>query len=195
LGGWSFGGLVAFEMAQQLTQRGETVDLLAILDTPAPCNQPAFFQGLKFLLGSALWSVIPFLQDYSALVSSKLPFALPGLDQWQWSTMARLIPEAQLQILAESAIRPLLRICIGNAQAAYRYVPRPYAQRLVLFKAIEQASTADPTLGWSALSSEVQLHFVPGNHLSLLQQPHVQELARQLRPYLAQNGFEPLPNR
>jgi thioesterase domain-containing protein len=36
LGGWSFGGLVAFEMAQQLLRAGHQVALLAIFDTLAP---------------------------------------------------------------------------------------------------------------------------------------------------------------
>jgi phthiocerol/phenolphthiocerol synthesis type-I polyketide synthase E len=34
--GWSFGGLVAYEMARQLSRAGERVDLLALLDTPLP---------------------------------------------------------------------------------------------------------------------------------------------------------------
>src|SRR5205823_2243155 len=36
LGGWSFGGVVAFEMAQQLHAQGQTVALLALLDSWAP---------------------------------------------------------------------------------------------------------------------------------------------------------------
>jgi thioesterase domain-containing protein len=49
----------------------------------------------------------------------------------------------------------------------------------------KQMSGQDSTLGWSTLTKDVQLHPVPGNHLSLLKQPHVQTLAQQLRPYLA----------
>ncbi len=36
LGGWSFGSLVAFEMARKLRQAGEEVALLALIDTPVP---------------------------------------------------------------------------------------------------------------------------------------------------------------
>src|SRR5262249_20645259 len=36
LGGWSLGGVVAFEMAQQLQAQGQTVALLALLDTRVP---------------------------------------------------------------------------------------------------------------------------------------------------------------
>jgi thioesterase domain-containing protein/acyl carrier protein len=39
LGGWSFGGVIAYEMAQQLVRAGETISLLAILDTTLPGKQ------------------------------------------------------------------------------------------------------------------------------------------------------------
>ncbi len=66
------------------------------------------------------------------------------------------------------------------------YVPQPYSQALALFKAAEQsdANPQDETLGWSELVKDIQLHEVPGNHLSLLKQPHVQVLPQQLRYYL-----------
>lgn len=183
IGGWSFGGLVAFEMAQQLTQAGQQIGLLAILDTPAPCNKPSLCQSLKFLLGTALWSTLPFLLDYGALATNRLPW----LSRWQWSAIARQLPEeSRLQLMDEATIRSLLPIVYANSQAAYRYVPQPYSGRITLFKAAEQpdATEQDQKLGWNALASEIELHQVPGNHLSLLRQPHVQILAQQLRQCL-----------
>lgn len=187
LGGWSFGGLVAFEMAQQLTQAGQQVDLLAIFDTPAPSNQPSFCHSLKFLLGTALWSAVPFLLDYSTLAANRLQSWTGWFSRWQWSAIVNLIPEkSRLQLLDESAISPMLRIVFANVRSAYRYLPQPYSDRIVLFTATEQSSAIgqEPTLGWSALSNDIQLHQVPGNHLSLLKQPHVQILAQQLGKYL-----------
>jgi amino acid adenylation domain-containing protein len=184
LGGWSFGGLVAFEMAQQLTQAGQEIGLLAVLDTTAPCHKPSFSQGLKFLLGTALWSTLPFLLDYGALVTNQLQSWYSRFFRWQWSAIANLVPEkSRLQLLDESAIAPMLRIVYANAQAAYRYVPQHYPNRIMLFKATEQSDAIgqDSTLGWSTLASDIQLHQVPGNHLSLLKQPHVQTLAQELR--------------
>ncbi|MBW4524588.1 MAG: amino acid adenylation domain-containing protein [Phormidium tanganyikae FI6-MK23] len=188
LGGWSFGGLVAFEMAQQLTQAGQKVELLAILDTPAPCNKPSFYQSLKFLIGTALWSTLPFLLDYSALAINRLKPLNSGFSRWQWSKIAHLIPEeSRLRLLDESAIAPMLRIVYANAQAAYRYVPQFYPDRITVFKATEQPASiaGDPTLGWSTLARDLQLHQVSGNHLSLLKQPNVEILADQLEQYLS----------
>jgi amino acid adenylation domain-containing protein len=188
LGGWSFGGLVAFEMAQQLTQAGQQVELLAILDTPAPCKKLSFYQSLKFLLGTALWSTLPFLLDYSALATKRLQSHNSWLFRGQWAAIARLMPEeSQLQLLNESAIRTLLPIVYANSQATYRYVPQPYPHQLTLFKATEQPDSLqhEPTLNWNLLANNIQLHHVPGNHLSLLKQPHVQTLAQQLRQCLS----------
>jgi amino acid adenylation domain-containing protein len=188
LGGWSFGGLVAFEMAQQLTQAGEEISLLAILDTPAPCSKPSFYQSLKFLLGTALGSMLPFLLDYSAIVTNRLQPRNPWFSRWQWSEIVRRLPaESRLQLLDESAIAPLLRIVYANSQATFQYVPQAYANCITLFKAAEPSDAIghDPSLGWRALAQDIQLHQVPGNHLSLLKQPHVQTLAQQLRQYLA----------
>lgn len=183
LGGWSFGGLVAFEMAQQLTQAGQQIELLAILDTPAPCHKPSLLQNLKFLLGTVLWSTLPLLLDYGALATQRLQTKTPWFFRGQWSAIARLLPEeSRLPLLDESVIRSLLPIVYANSQATYRYVPQPYPNRITLFKAAEQPDPLkhEPTLNWSALTSDIQLHQVPGNHLSFLKQPHVQVLAQQL---------------
>lgn len=180
LGGWSFGGFVAFEMAQQLTRSGHEVRLLAMLDTTAPCYKPSVYQSLKFLLGTALWSTLPFLLDYSSL---RLPAQNSWFSRWHWSTILRLIPEeTRLRLLEESAISPMLRIVYAHAQAVYQYKPQAYSHPMVLFKTDEQS---DRALGWDTLVSDLQVHQVPGNHLSLLKQPHVQTLAQQLKQYLS----------
>lgn len=186
LGGWSFGGLVAYEMAQQLTQAGQTVALLALLDTPAPCHPRSRYLSLKFLGKTVLRSLLPFLLDYGKLMGDRWQSRL--LSRWQWSALTRLLPEeSRLPLLAESAIQSLLPIVYANAQAAYHYVPQPYSHPITLFKAIEQPDVfeQDSSLGWHTLAHNIQLHEVPGNHLSLLKEPNVQILANQLRQYLA----------
>jgi len=46
----------------------------------------------------------------------------------------------------------------------------------------------DSTLGWSELTVEgVEVHIVPGNHLTMLRKPNVQALAEQLKYASARN--------
>lgn len=193
LGGWSFGGLVAFEMAQQLTQMGQQVALLAILDTPAPVasNQPSLGQSLRYLLRTAIWSTLPFVLDYSAIVAnrSESSHRQTWFSRWKWSAITRLIPEeSRLRLLDEAAFMPLLRIFYASSQAAFRYSPQPYSGRLTLFKTAEHSRYIGqaPLLGWNQLAPDIQLRQVSGNHLSMLRQPHVQTLAQQLQQCLCQ---------
>ena len=203
LGGWSFGGLVAFEMAQQLHQAGEQVSLLAILDarSPTSSNRISGWDGLKFLLTTVTRSIYPFILDYWSLISDRLKstsnFPISTLEKiitphtWfsslERATISHLIPqETRLRMLDELTIHRLLRIFTANSRATLKYVAQPYPNAIALFRTCEpQKKSDDSTLGWSQIvTSGVQVHFIPGNHLTILQKPHVQVLAEQLRRYL-----------
>ncbi|WP_310489162.1 thioesterase domain-containing protein, partial [Chamaesiphon sp. VAR_69_metabat_338] len=103
LGGWSFGGWVAFEMAQQLQQAGEEVALLAVLDTLAPIpGHVSLGHGLKFMLTTAARYIWPFFLDYVYLIIaivkqqiSSLLDRFPNLNKilrysgWEWLMQSR----------------------------------------------------------------------------------------------------------
>ncbi len=190
LGGWSFGGLVAYEMAQQLHRAGEQV-MLAILDTLAPVasNQLSLCDGLKFLLTTVTRSIYPFLLDYWSLISKKIITPHTWLSSLERATINHLIPqETLLRMMDELTIHRLMRIFYANSEATLKYVPQPYPNAIALFRtSLAQKKSDDSTLGWSQLatSSGVQVHFIPGNHLTMLRKPHVQVLAQQLHKYLA----------
>jgi thioesterase domain-containing protein len=79
-------------------------------------------------------------------------------------------------------LRRLLRVFRANVRAGRQYVPAPYPGRVTLFRACDApANGGDPTLGWGALSAQVDVEDAPGNHLTLLAEPHVQALAARLR--------------
>ncbi|HCF30316.1 MAG TPA: non-ribosomal peptide synthetase, partial [Cyanobacteria bacterium UBA11049] len=203
LGGWSFGGLVAFEMAQQLHRAGEQVSLLAILDTlsPTSSNRISGWDGLKFLLTTVTRSIYPFFLDYWSLISdrlkstSNLPSTLEKIitpHTWfsslERATISHFIPqETRLRMLDELTVHRLLRIFYANSRATLKYVAQPYPNAIALFRTCEpQKKSDDSTLGWSQLAmSNVQVHSIPGNHLTMLRKPHVHVLAEQLGRYLA----------
>ncbi len=168
IGGWSFGGLVAFEMAQQLQKGNHQVALLAMLDTPAPvaANRPSFGDGFRFLLNTAVRSVWPYILDYFYLLTAP--------DKHQGADIGMFRP----------TIRPILRVFQASSQAALSYIPQVYSNPITLLRTSEQPNKADrdPTMGWSGLAvGGVEVHTVPGNHLTMLRQPHVQVLAEKLR--------------
>lgn len=216
LGGWSFGGLVAFEMAQQLLSSGYQVALLAVLDTLAPVstNKPSFWEGCKFLITTVGRYIWPFLLDYFYLVTAPDKHHEVSKGKWlrdrftprfpkfnqvlrrlginlSWhsilgrAAISNLISQSQKQrILRELTIRPMFPVFHANSQATLSYVPKTYPNRITLFRTNVQASRADhdSTMGWSELTVEgVEVHIVPGNHLTMLRKPNVQALAEQLK--------------
>lgn len=212
LGGWSFGGLVAFEMAQQLQSVGQQVALLALIDTlaPVPQNTPSLYDGLKFFLTTAIKSAPPFLLDYVSLLTTlrqhqsdrrsndfeQSNSVLPQISKFkfwhwlQWAAIVNLLPEvSRLRVLDELTVLPLLRVFYANSQAAARYTPKAYADKITLFRTAQPLGKVpqDSTLGWSQLTAtEVEIHQVPGNHLSMMKKPYVQVLAEQLRHCIEQ---------
>lgn len=206
LGGWSFGGLMAYEMAQQLHRAGELVCLLAILDTLAPVsgNQISVYDGLKFLLTTVSCSIYPFFLDYLSLISDRLlknanstliqRIITPGLWQslWEKATISHLLPQSTvLRMLDELTIHRMLKIFSANSRAAVKYVPQPYPNAIALFKTSTLLKKSDNlTLGWNQLASNVQVNCISGNHLTMLRKPYVQVLAQQLRSYLASENIK-----
>ncbi len=197
LGGWSFGGLVAFEMAQQLERAGERISLLTLLDTPVPLGRAA-----TALDSAALVSALAREQARQngrdlALTAEELR-GLPLAEQLE-TVLARL---GDLRAVEDSEIDvpTLVRLIDGHRarhHAFESYRPRPYPGRIVLFRPYEidpehlrQASAEelrqieDPTLGWGSLAGEIRVQHVPGYHETLALPPHVAELASALRGWL-----------
>ncbi|MBC1218436.1 amino acid adenylation domain-containing protein [Nostoc sp. UCD121] len=217
LGGWSFGGWVAFEMAQQLQKSGEEVALLTVLDTlaPIPGNIPSLGSGLKFMLMTVARYIWPFFLDYFYLIiaiakkkinslTSRLTNFTQIVQNSFWKSLTRslqtnlfshfirkedapvnVIPEeSKLRLLSELAIRPMLRVYYANSQAVLNYVPQAYSKQINLFRTNVQSSIAkeDPSMGWDQLTvGGTEIHYIPGNHLTMLRKPHIQILAAQLR--------------
>ena len=180
LAGWSFGGLVAFEMAQQLQAQGQKVSFLGLLDTGFP---------------SLNWE--KFQEDDAALLidlfGGNLPLSLDDLQQ--------LKPDEQLIYLIELAkqvnlippnpgidrLRPILQVCKNNYRASHSYVAQPYQGRVTFFQACEGVTEVSQDLAqrWRQLASEeIELCHVPGNHYTMFKTPHVQVLAELLRSCL-----------
>ncbi|MEG4318292.1 MULTISPECIES: amino acid adenylation domain-containing protein [unclassified Microcoleus] len=206
LGGWSFGGLVAFEMAQQLLGAGEEVAMLAVIDTLAPvaANKPSVWDSCKFILTTVSRSIWPFVVDYFRLVAaaenvqfSGIAARFPKLNKllnwvakfwqgWNWKQavmVSILSQESNQNKWRELAIPSMFTVFQANSQATLSYVPKIYPHRITLFRSGENLSTnhQDPTLGWRDLTTEqVEVIRVPGNHLTMLRKPYVEVLARQL---------------
>jgi thioesterase domain-containing protein len=165
LAGWSFGGKLALEMAQQLQRGGQSVALLAIIDTRLYSTSFAtFWHGSRVFLTSMLPHLWPYVSDYINLQSAERG------------------GETKLPKFRTSEFKRLLQIFRANVQADSRYRPQRYPGKVTLFKAAQQ----DSTWGWGDIAAKgMELHQIPGHHMNVLRSPQVQVLAEKLTACLA----------
>ena len=198
LGGLCFGGVVAFEMAQQLRLKGEAVSLVALLDS-----------GINSGKGRVKWR--SFLRNLPRDLPSWLIGSLQ-LNRAQWATLIRQkirMNRASLRYAFGSSrdgshqdgvpvrIQELgdffqfseqhRKVARAQYWALKEYTPRMYPGRLTLFRARMQPffSSHAPDKGWGRLAAGgLDIRIVPGNHLGMLQEPHVKTLAENLKACL-----------
>lgn len=142
--GFSLGGLVALEMAQQLIASGETIGLLAMLDSYPHMSYlaPVQFARLVTRLG------------------------------WRWlaGRLRWLGVKKPYQTTVDVPLTPALqRSRKSDELALKRYRPRYYPGKINFVRAaIPTDFPADPVAVWSDLASEFQLETVPGDHLGMM---------------------------
>lgn len=189
LAGESFGGVVAFEMAQQLQAEGEEVALVALFDSLAPNSfaRMPLTQRLKLHWKMLSKQGLPyFLEKVQPLMQSlqqKFSTKIDKVSQ-QSPTSAEAVPQAVSE-KAQHDIRDEVR-----QWASKSYVPQPYSGRMVLFRAMERdafEADYDRDLGWAAVAAgSFEIFDVPGDHLGILKEPNVQLLAEKLQLSLDQ---------
>ena len=187
LGGYSSGGLIAFEMARQLASAGEGVALVALLDSYAPGGPGGAWLRREALRNLAA-SLPHWLGDLSRLERQELLARLRR--RWPASRRARQPLTAgdylgQAQLAGLPAKHRAFIDAHWQALAAYR--PRPFAGRVTLFRAQAQALSraTDPDKGWRALAlGGVDIREFPGSHHTLLSEPWAAGLARALQARL-----------
>jgi thioesterase domain-containing protein len=182
--GACMGGVVAFEMAQQLRARGEEVRLLALLDTWPPV--PASPRHAVFPISRSL-AVARFLVGRVRLHARAL-VALDAKERRAYlGAKARRIGR---KLVRRGPLRGNWGEIHGDLvrQASYwalqQYVPRPYDGPIVLFVAADRGvlSPQDDRLAWRDLAAGgLEVHTVPGRDSGLmLREPGVGVLGAQL---------------
>jgi amino acid adenylation domain-containing protein len=185
--GHSYGGYVAFEMAQQLLQAGEQVSLLVLLDTVVVRSRLEAFQ----LDGIALDAIVRAL--YALYEPHLEPLATlrehPLREQLQ-RVMERL---REQRLIADSVlIDGVVRVFKANFKAMADYQPQRYPGPLTLVRSAggfpeefhdyeSGESLADPALGWTAFCDQpVRVIEISGDHLQMMNPPHIDQLAATL---------------
>ena len=180
LGGLCVNGVVAYEMAQQLTAQGEDVPLIVMYDSQNPTRYHdfshegrhwMFIHKLKFHLKIVsqmrVSDVVPYLRERVLELKRTC-------SQRKWQTYYNRgwrIPERRLGDL-DSLIHP----------AATHYRPQPYGGRVIFFNSSEWPEGAywDFQAGWQEFVSELQGYRVRGAHESMFNESNVPDMAEKL---------------
>lgn len=188
--GYSLGGHIAFEMAQQLTAAGSQVGLLALLDTP----RIAF---------NVEWS-----GEFNAAIYWWWRNQNKGLNL-QLEHLRSLDPDQQIDYVIEQfkladnpppfMTRPntdprrILKVERGNVEALFNYEHKPYPGKITLLRTGRDShSTSDADLGWGAWAAGgVEVHWIPGEHNTLIESPNVEAVGRILKECIAEVASTP----
>ena len=198
LGGYCFGGNVAYEMARQLKASGEEVALLALLDT-APVNagyeticwwRPEF-PGL-FARNLYYWA-----QDFAALQSRdrrrfmerKVRTLGRKLRAWLSGNSRRTEVDLEQVIDPSHFSERELKLWRIHLRALESHVQQPYPGHVTLFRTRGHPllSSFAPDLRWAGLAADgVTVNLIPGSHENIFMEPHVQSLAHALTRSLSE---------
>jgi thioesterase domain-containing protein/acyl carrier protein len=177
LAGACLGGVVAFEMAQQLRAKKEPVPLLLLLDSFFPeermdvFNPSAKFYWLRRMdrkLGEMLLSWETGANQHSIRFRKMLGHFTSVRRR---AAMLSAVDEANLKSVA-------------------KYVPRPYSGRIVMFLASMAAHRAcyDARLGWADVAvNGLEVQLIPGNHTNMMESSNLPALAAKLKTCLAKS--------
>ncbi len=167
IGGLSYGGMVAFEMAQQLKRNGEEVALLVMLDSPAPHSwtKVADLEDSIILLGltrerarqEGIYLDVTGKDFVGLNADERLMFLMNALKE------SGLAPPD----LSEEWIRRFMRGYRARINVVRNYVPQSYPGKVTLFRCTErdpemeihlkgvgQDEYMEESFGWDKVSTE-----------------------------------------
>ncbi|MEW2269493.1 thioesterase domain-containing protein [Streptomyces griseofuscus] len=176
--GYSMGGLLAYETARRLKERGERVGLVGLLDTRITVEPSA---DPDFALRALLWRGLKLELDIDWL---------RGLD-----------PDARARTLVERAVeagtmpadfdadrlRRMIDMYQFNLDALAAYEIKPYDGPVTVFRVTDRSmegGTLPEDLGWSEVAERAVVVDVPGDHFTMVEPGQVEILGRRLREQL-----------
>lgn len=198
--GHSFGGLVAFELAEKLRQKGVDVQELIILDTPAP----HFVEPTGLNWPSSKWfAQIAQIASHQFKVDLGLAehhFAALGSENEQLSLLLERLIEERVYPKGASLeqLKGFIDVYKSNLQMDYLPECSLDGTKVSIYKSKElqpeelrderaQKIREEPNLGWDRwISGTITFHEAPGDHVTMLHDSNVSELSHTINLSLNQ---------
>lgn len=183
--GWSFGGFVIYEMAQQLHRRGEEVGLVLMIDS----LRPGFYERSPFLKRLLLHLNYILLRGPAYIWQKAVSLSKHGKYHLQQKYKDYLNAAQHVLHVTKhlSEDDPHLKLMDTNLQALDKYTYQVYPGQITLLRIQDENRSEatgekyDPQFGWGDLVGKLDIHSIPGSHWSLMEEPHVQVLAEKVK--------------
>lgn len=186
VGGYSFGGLVAYEIAQQLSRAGEQVELVTLIDTHVHGRYLPLVEWARYCTG---WLGVTFRRLRSLPLRGQVDYlhkkARVLSDRWRVALgLTPKHPELVGDVLKEANLPPALRRTRGAMLVALReYRPEPYAGRVVFLRA-SRPGPGDPLPVWRKVAQSLEIDVTPGDHDEMISGANAKALAVALARHL-----------
>jgi thioesterase domain-containing protein/acyl carrier protein len=190
LAGHSFGGVVIFEMAQQLHRQGERVALLALIDTAAPgtCIRLSFHERLPIHLENIYRQGLGYLWLKSKQWKRWIKNRLEKLEYKLYKMLQRVDVKRPLPYTLRN-----FHMREASSHALDSYSLQVYPGSMTLFQVNRESrfegvgfQEVDPQMGWGKwVAGSLDIQDIEGSHASVLQEPHVKLLAEKLKNCLS----------
>jgi amino acid adenylation domain-containing protein len=172
LGGHSFGGFVAYEMARQLEQQGDKVAMVALIDCLGPnyVDKHTFAQKMQIHLNNLTQLSPPRALNY---VQERVDFLLR-------LKVLKLIQKRYFKIANLFLSRKQRPLTVRNRyDILLNYNPQTYGGKITLLRARvrDVKGYSDPNGGWGGLAlGGVDVYEIPGDHITMLVQPKLAQI-------------------
>jgi len=182
--GYSFGGLVAYEVARQLVDRGAQVSFLGLLDSAEP----------QYL--DRLQRALPRRQRYRAQLDHLAEAAASrGFERLRelFATKISALTFKIYRALGRAVPQDLGKFEYISLLAGTQYHPGPYAGKVTIFRSTvrEISEGTDRALGWGGLAAQTEVIDIPSNHFNLFKDPNVRVLAEKLKSAIGADSLRP----
>ncbi|WP_411845596.1 amino acid adenylation domain-containing protein [Roseibacillus persicicus] len=186
LGGYCFGGIVVYEIAQQLKAQGQEIELLCLFDTDNPAVAPRYLSLAE--RASRQWQESSEKSWVGKVGKLSGRFGEGLVNKLKVGTEKAAASVASSTGMDMGAKLQTVIVREAHDKAMQRYRPRSYDGDVVLFTAEDQGDGViyPPHLGWDGyVRGQLELIPIPGEHLTIFQEPHVEDFAKELHKILS----------
>ncbi len=186
IGGWSLGGLIAYEMASQCIATGQEVDRIVLIDTTIPEQSTDLVPAQERVNVGLEYGIEMTLEQLGDLSpEEQLPLLFEHAKK-----LGVLEEESPPEVIAQT-LEDLQGLFHRHVELSTIYKLSPLECDILLFRPSETPVKVDqsdrPTLndrGWGYLVPNVDVEFVPGHHHSMVQADNARHMAAILKRYL-----------